>query len=815
MRDALERLGSAGRIWAQDAEDGTGPDTRLLAYATSNWPLHYQNSNFSVDGFTASDSTEPDDLVAFLAEDTLREPWACAYRALAPGRSENTASETFSSLRVCAWLDLDHLLRRFGSGAGRQAWQQAAIEAAANGRIETLRYIFAIAPAGCADLNPDKAIRAAMSSRKEEVILEILSNLTPATGSSPSWVPDLLLQSSRLGFTSVVRKLLGPPWDASYKTAETLQPLHYAARGDHLEIAKLLHEAGADLAGTLDDGSKLPMSPLIVACDNASPQVAKFLLECGARTDITAGGERAWTPLQFAAAGGCQLAVESILKRDGRDSLDRYEPDAEHPAALAAVRGYWRCVEALCHPAGDFEMVVNGKTLLSHAVANGDVDMARMLLGKGAQLGGRHAEAQATLLHEAVKQNNDQILALLVDNGADVNAKGDSDGDTPLCLAAGRGLTDMVKWLLDQNAEIDKHGAEGKTPLYWATYNRHAKTLELLLQRGADVEGTTTDDGLWPIHVAYDSAEATRALLRRGAKCNRTSPWGTALFLAARLNFLATVQVLLDNDLDGRGESCNVDAAEDNGETSLSAALDKRNEDVVLALLDAGADVNRTVVDADADKPLNASLLHRAVARGSEALVAKMLQCRANVDARDAAGNTPLNCIQHDTPVSIARMLLCAGADVESANDGGYTPVWTALQVGNAAVTKLLLGPRGRAKVNLVSGGRDNDSVAGQSSLLQWACIYSPRDLVEAVVRLGAANVNIDIPGLFGTPLQAVCFRLTDPSIRPSSPPTAAAAAEDDIMTLSAEIIGLMRLLLDKGAELYPPRPSKVYSAMP
>lgn len=520
MQDALEKLGSAGQVWADDAQDETGPDTRLLAYATTNWPLHYRESSFSLEGLTASGSARPDDAVVFLADDKLREPWARAYHAVTHGSAKNTASGTFSSLQVCGWFGFDHLLHRFGGGAGKQAWQQAAIDAAAYGRIETLRFIFDIEPAAGVGLDPNKAIKAAMSSNNDEVILEVLNKLPVETDCSQAWVSDLLLQSSRLGFTAVVRKLLGPPWNASHSAVTGfLRPLHYAAQGDHLEIAKLLLDAGADVEG-IGDGPYSSLSPLAIACKSFSPQVAEFLVGCGAETD-TIAGVRGWTPLQFAAFSGCLLAVKSILSRD---SIDNYEPDKNHPAALAAAQGNWRCVEALCLLADDFEMVVDGKTLLSLAVNNGDIDMARMLLRNGARLGGQHAEAQATLLHTAVKQNNNHMAALLVNNGADVNAKDKSEGSTPLWLAARQGLTDMAEYLLDNGAEVDNHCADGETPSYRASYNGHAETLELLLLRGADVEGTLTDNGLRPIHTAYDSAETMRVLLRHGAECNKTSP---------------------------------------------------------------------------------------------------------------------------------------------------------------------------------------------------------------------------------------------------------------------------------------------------
>ncbi|KAL2138963.1 hypothetical protein VTI28DRAFT_6003 [Corynascus sepedonium] len=793
MKDAIEKVATTGNIWAEDSQGGTGPDTRLLVYATENWELHYRESSPSLDAPAASGSTDTDDVLSFLAEDDLREPWARAYRALTRGIARDTSGPvTVSPLQVCAMLGFNHLLRLFGNKAGTQEWQQAAMEAAAHGRLETLRSIFALAPSAGAELDCKKAIRAAMSSNNEEVILEMLPRLAPTeTSCSPALVKDLLLQSSRLGHTAVVEKLLAHPWNTSERCPEGVtESLYYATRGDHLAMAKLLCNAGADVEETAKGDFVIPLAPLGGAGRYACPQVAEFLVvDCSAKTDVKFDD---WTPLQWATASGCARAVRSILTRQ---SLAEYERDGDHPAVLAVQRGYWKVLETLCRVAGDFEMVVDGKTLLSHAVENGDFDTVQMLLMNGAKVGGSHAEAEVTLLHQAVKLNHHRMVALLVEHGADVNGMGGSEWETPLWQAADLGLSEMVEYLLEKGAEIDKKGTDGRTPLYRATWSRHEKTVELLLQRGADPEGGETEKGLRPIHVAYDSAEATKVLLQHGAKCNTLGGWGRPLVLAARNNFPDTLKVLLDDDLAGRHDLCDLEAEEDDGHTALTSAMNSEEgrDEVVLTLLDAGADVNKAV---NGYTPL-----HQAVYRGKEALVAKMLQCRADVNARDSAGNTPLNRLQSNTPVSIAKALLNAGVDINGANDRGFTPVWTALRAGNAAVMRLLLGPRCGADVNLVSSARQG--------LLHWACLYATPDLVKDVVQIGGADVNMDIAGFWGTPLQAVAHRRTTESSWFSDPHVPGTVDDVTINPHATEIIRLMTLLLSKGAVLNPAAPSK------
>jgi len=96
-------------------------------------------------------------------------------------------------------------------------------------------------------------------------------------------------------------------------------------------------------------------------------------------------------------------------------------------------------------------------------------------------------------LYNAVKAGNREKIRTLISNGADVNYVflPEEYGLTPLHMAAYFAMDDIIKLLVDNGANVNCYSLEGKTPLGFAV-NRHnrEKTISLLLEYGA-IDGTT------------------------------------------------------------------------------------------------------------------------------------------------------------------------------------------------------------------------------------------------------------------------------------------------------------------------------------
>ena len=126
----------------------------------------------------------------------------------------------------------------------------------------------------------------------------------------------------------------------------------------------------------------------------------------------------------------------------------------------------------------------DGFTPLGYASFFGNLETARVLLDKGAQINvPSNNFLKAVPLRSASVAGHLEIAKLLIDRGADVNALGDG-GMTPLHEIAGVGRIEFAKLLLDHGANINAKGNDGKTPLTIALEHNKTEMAEFLRSKG-------------------------------------------------------------------------------------------------------------------------------------------------------------------------------------------------------------------------------------------------------------------------------------------------------------------------------------------
>ncbi|HEY5665138.1 MAG TPA: ankyrin repeat domain-containing protein [Gammaproteobacteria bacterium] len=312
------------------------------------------------------------------------------------------------------------------------------------------------------------------------------------------------------------------------------------------------------------------------------------------------------------------------------------------------------------------------------AAANGDAAMIRMLVAAGADPNGRDAIGETMLMAAAGSGELAAVTALL-ELGADASARDSEYEQTALMFAARLGAIDIADALLAAGAEVDartRTGPEprwilpnsrpgfsfgvgivrgglpedrgmrpfrngGMTPLLFAAREGHAAMVELLLEAGADIEGTEANR-ISPLLMAISNnrMEAAALLIDRGAELDVQDWYGRSpLWSAVNVRNLYVHNQTFEHVVDR--------------EPVL---------DVVRLLLTRGADPNPRTTE-------------------SPPVRNQLLATTGTLEWVDFTGQTPFIAAALAGDLTVMRLLLDHGADAHLATFHGTTPLMAAAGV--------------------------------------------------------------------------------------------------------------------------------------
>ncbi|WP_191091619.1 ankyrin repeat domain-containing protein [Affinibrenneria salicis] len=345
-------------------------------------------------------------------------------------------------------------------------------------------------------------------------------------------------------------------------------------------------------------------------------------------------------------------------------------------------------------------------TPLLYAVSKCQTQLVRYFLDKGANPDAVGGFDNSAALHRAISnwgwvsgEDRRATVEMLLAAGADMNWL-DPDGDSPLMCASACGCLTAIEALLAHGADPRQSNPRGRTALHEAAQEAYGydsypddeecrqphevdealkiAIIERLLTHGADIDAAD-EEGATPLLCAIRAGHEQIAgmLLRRGAHGGKPDAQGrTPLMVAAQCSDPRCVY-MLENQPEAWGSRHHVAG---NGDNLLHAISLRRDSDVADELF------RRAVLQGEVELRANDQLitpLHYAAYRGHSAIVTFCCERGAEVNSGDDGGNTPLHTAlffdedEVDEPQvrQMVTSLLTAGADPGKANAAGETPL--------------------------------------------------------------------------------------------------------------------------------------------
>ncbi len=497
---------------------------------------------------------------------------------------------------------------------------------------------------------------------------------TPATEGQGDSLFDLI----SAGRTDEVQRRFSNSASLNQKNSAGLSLLHLAALKNDTAMVELLLNMKADPEIKNNAGE----SPLSAAVTAGCYDAARTLAENGA--SIFSSNALGQTVYQLARDKE-SAALEAILNASTIKQQDAQGRTALHHAAAD-----------LDETAVTDILAAGGATSVTDS--NGEAPLALAYRNSANPASARIAAALLLGGAEPLRTDFDYFETAVLKRNPSMRFE---EGQTPLHLAARRGQSGFVQYLLDRKVPVNVKDVASSTPLHEAVRGGQIEITAVLLAAGAD-PNQVDSSGNTPLHLVMPSgtrSEIFTRLLAARADPNRKDSYGeTPLHIAARMGMsedIVNALISAGADVNERNKKgitplalaiersqlvqaslfirlgADFHAEDIDGETALTKAI-KAGPDMIRAIITASNIQSR---DSQGRTPLHIAVLGRADATAINYLV----ESRADVNARDKNGDSPLHIAVRNNDRASGELLLAHGAEVFNPNVSGDSVLKIAL----------------------------------------------------------------------------------------------------------------------------------------
>ena len=371
-------------------------------------------------------------------------------------------------------------------------------------------------------------------------------------------------------------------------------------------------------------------------------------------------------------------------------------------------------------------------------------------ISEGVDVNEKHHNGMSALMNAAMHNDNPEVIRVLIDAGASVNAKDmNSSGNTALIFAAMYNTPEVVSALIEGEADITVTNSEGMTAYDYALNNEKLNDSDVINR--LEVKKSLTYDEFLELCKNASADEILDAL--KDTELDVNSPDGNgknALMLACISNNADVISALIQKTED-------INYADIFGNTALMFVCDSNNADAVNALLDSGADITLknqngfTAMDfaMHNDNLKGTEIISRLMPKpsderfielcrtGDAEIIKTAINAGANLKARDSELNTALmNAIDarnHDA----VKVLLSHEIDINAQNKDGNNALILSVMNNDSEVLSALLHKNPEL---------DRANKKGRTALMTAAEVSTP-EMISLLIDLGSDLNHVDALG--------------------------------------------------------------------
>lgn len=324
-------------------------------------------------------------------------------------------------------------------------------------------------------------------------------------------------------------------------------------------------------------------------------------------------------------------------------------------------------------------------------------------ISEGVDVNEKNYNGMTALMNAAMHNDNPEVIRVLIDAGAKVNAVNmNSSGNTALIFAAMYNNPEVVKALIDNGADITITNTEGKTAYDYALNNEKLKDSDIM--NLLKVKKALTHEEFLELCRTGSLDEILDALNDSELDVNSPDDDGrNALMFACMGNNADVINALIQKTND-------INAQDKQGNTALMFACDSNDADAVNALLDSGADINienqngfaAMIFAMDNNSLKDTEIISRLTPEQSESIDEPAHEQPESTDEEPKPTNEPM---PEEPKLTDEEFIeLCGtgsaeeitnaineGANINAENSKGQTPLMLTAQNNTPEIISLLL----------------------------------------------------------------------------------------------------------------------------